>query len=190
MRAFAVVVLDVLVEDTLEMVSPCDQQPIETLLAHAADETLGVGVRLWRPDRCADDADPLAAEHIVEGGAELAVAVVDEESRSLEQVGEAEVAGLLGDPAAGRVRRAAGEVDAPTAHLEKEQNVETAGASATVSTVKKSQASMLAACWRSNARQLRWRRLGAGSRPAMASSRRTVLAEMEKPSFSSSPAIR
>src|SRR5438552_18951590 len=55
-----------------------------------------------RPDRRVDDADPLAAEHLVEAGAELAVAVVDEETRSLEEVGEAEVAGLLGDPAAGR----------------------------------------------------------------------------------------
>ena len=44
MRAFAVVVLDVLVEDTIEMASPCDQEPVETFLAHAADEALGVGV--------------------------------------------------------------------------------------------------------------------------------------------------
>ncbi len=73
-----------------------------------------------------DDADPLAAEHLVEADAELAVAVVDEESHPLEQVAEAEVAGLLGDPAAGRVRGAVGKVDAPAAYLEKEQHVETA----------------------------------------------------------------
>ncbi len=68
MRALAVVVLDVVAKNTLKMASPCDQQPVETLLAHAANETLGVGVRLWRADRCVDDADPLAAEHLVEGG--------------------------------------------------------------------------------------------------------------------------
>jgi hypothetical protein len=49
--------------------------------------------------------------------------VVDEEPRPLEQVGEAEVAGLVGDPTAGRLGRATGEADAPTAHFEKEQNV-------------------------------------------------------------------
>src|SRR5436190_629854 len=126
MRALAVVVLDVVAKNTLKMASPCDQQPVETLLAHAANETLGVGVRLWRADRCVDDADPLAAEHLVEGGGELAVAVVDEEPRPLEQVGEAEVAGLLGDPAAGRVRGAAGKVDAAAAYLKKEQHVKAA----------------------------------------------------------------
>jgi hypothetical protein len=62
--------------------------------------------------------------------------------------------------------------------------------SVTVSTVKKSQASRLAACRRRKAGQLRVLRRGAGSSPAEASRRRTVLAEMRKPSLSSSPAIR
>jgi hypothetical protein len=44
----------------------------------------------------------------------------------LKQLGEAEVAGLLGDPAAGRIRGAACEVDAPAADLEKEEHVEAA----------------------------------------------------------------
>jgi hypothetical protein len=39
-----------------------------------------------------DDVDAFAAEDLVEGGAELAVAVVDQEVHPLEQAGEAEVA--------------------------------------------------------------------------------------------------
>jgi hypothetical protein len=62
--------------------------------------------------------------------------------------------------------------------------------SVTVSIVKKSQASRLAAWRRRNTGQLTAARRGAGSSPAAASSRRTVLGEMRKPSFSSSPAIR
>jgi len=60
----------------------------------------------------------------------------------------------------------------------------------TVSTVKKSQASRLPAWRRRKAGQLTACRRGAGSRPAEASRRRTVLGERRKPSLSSSPAIR
>ena len=59
---------------------------------------------MWRADRCVDHVDAFAAEDIVEGGAELAVAVVDQEVHPLEQAGEAEVACLLGDPGAAKKR--------------------------------------------------------------------------------------
>jgi hypothetical protein len=62
--------------------------------------------------------------------------------------------------------------------------------SVTVSTVKRSQATRVAAWRRRNARQLIACRRGAGSSPAAASGRRTVLGEIRKPSLSSSPAIR
>jgi hypothetical protein len=54
-----------------------------------------------------DHLDPFAAEDLVEGRGELAVAVVDQESRPLEQAGEAKVARLLDNPSAGRIGRAA-----------------------------------------------------------------------------------
>jgi hypothetical protein len=60
----------------------------------------------------------------------------------------------------------------------------------TVSTVKKSQASMLAAWRRRKAGQLTACRRGAGSNPADARRRRTVLGEIRKPSLSSSSTIR
>jgi hypothetical protein len=47
--------------------------------------------------------------------------------------------------------------------------------------VKKSQAIMLAACWRRKARQLGPERRGAGVSPAASSSRRTVLGETRVP---------
>jgi hypothetical protein len=72
-----------------------DQQPVETLGADGAHEPLRVGVGPWRSDRRVDDLDPFAAEDLVEAGAELAVSIVDQEPRSLEQAGEAEVASLL-----------------------------------------------------------------------------------------------
>jgi hypothetical protein len=43
-----------------------------------------------------------------------------------EQAGEAEVAGLLNDPGAGRVAGAAGEVDTPAAKLNEEEHVQAA----------------------------------------------------------------
>jgi hypothetical protein len=59
-----------------------------------------------------------------------------------------------------------------------------------VSTVKKSQASMLAACRRRKRCQVGPERLGAGPRRLASRIRLTVLGDTRRPSFSSSPAIR
>jgi hypothetical protein len=83
-------------EDAFEVTAAEDQQPVETLAADGADEALRVGVAFWRADRSVDDSDAFAAEDVVEGSGELAVAVVDQEPRPLEQPSEAEVAGLVG----------------------------------------------------------------------------------------------
>src|SRR6266542_6406728 len=80
-----------------------DQQPVKTLAADGANEALRVRVCLWCADRRVDHFDPFAAEDLVEGRGELAVAVVDQEAHPLEDAGEAEIPRLLGDPAAGRV---------------------------------------------------------------------------------------
>jgi len=107
----------------LEVTTAEDKQPVETLAANGTNEPLRVGVGLRRPDRCSDDLDPFAAEDLVEGGAELAVAVVNQEPRPFEDTREAEVARLLGDPATAGIRRAAGEVSAPVSDLEEEEHV-------------------------------------------------------------------
>jgi hypothetical protein len=62
--------------------------------------------------------------------------------------------------------------------------------SQTVSTVKKSQARVLAACWRRKARQLGRSRCGAGGTPARASTLRTSVADTLTPRLRSSPTMR
>jgi hypothetical protein len=90
--------LDVGVQDLFEVAAADDQEPVETLVADGADESLRVGVGLWGLHRRVDHLDSFPVEEFVEGGGELAVAIVDQEARSFENVGEAEVARLLDDP--------------------------------------------------------------------------------------------
>jgi hypothetical protein len=111
-RARAVVVSGVDAQYSLEVAAAEDEQPVETLAADGSHKALGVGVSLRCADRRVDHLDPFAAEHLVVAGAEFAVAVVDQEPGPLEEAGEAQVARLLGDPGAGRVGCAAGQVDA------------------------------------------------------------------------------
>ena len=83
MRPAPVVVPAVDAEHVLEMSSAEDQDPVEAVGADRADPAFGVGVRVRRLDRCADHLDGLGAEDLVEGVAELGVAVVDQEPEGL-----------------------------------------------------------------------------------------------------------
>src|SRR5512132_2310452 len=103
MWTLSVVVRGVHAQHRLEVAVAEDQQPVETLGTDAADETLGVGVRLWCADRGLDHGKSFAAENLVEGAAEFTVAVVDQEAHPLEHSSEAEVTRLLGHPGAARV---------------------------------------------------------------------------------------
>jgi hypothetical protein len=109
MWTMAVVVIDVGVQDVLELATAGDQDPVEALAPLGGDEALGKGVGLWSVDRCSDDLDPLAAEDLVEGAAELRVAIVDQEAWRRGSVGERprELARLLRDPDAARMLGAA-----------------------------------------------------------------------------------
>ncbi len=123
---FPVVMAGVDAKDVFEVASADDQEPVETFRSDGADEPLGVSVRLRRLHRRVDHSDPFAAEHLVEGCCELAVAIVEQEADPFEEAGEAEVARLLNDPGPGRVRRTAGEVDAPALEFDEEEHVEAA----------------------------------------------------------------
>ena len=90
-RPRRVVMSGVSAKHVLELTTADDQQPVEALGARRRDEALRLGVRLWRPDRRLDHPDAFAAEHLVEGHAELAVAIVDHEPRPRKNTGEAEV---------------------------------------------------------------------------------------------------
>ena len=100
MRAVLVVVCDVLRQDLLEMTPTEDEEPIEALPAHGADETLGHRVRARRPSGRLDDPGALGTEDLVEAGRELRVPVPDQELYCSGALGEvpAQVAGLLGRP--------------------------------------------------------------------------------------------
>jgi hypothetical protein len=92
-------VLDVDPEYLLEVAAADDQQPVEALGADGTDPTLRVSVRVRRLHRRHDDFSALRVEHLVEGAAELGVAVAEQvadSSPSLTQ-GRKEIAGLLGD---------------------------------------------------------------------------------------------
>src|SRR6266542_5174357 len=111
-------------EHTFEVAATNDEQPVEALGADCADEAFGVGVCLWCADWCLDHRDAFAVEDLVEGTAELAVAVMDQEAHPFEDACEAEVARLVGDPGARRVGRAASKVDAAAFEFDEEEHVE------------------------------------------------------------------
>ncbi len=72
------------------MFAACDQEPVETVAADGPDPALGERVGVWRTKRRADDLDALAFEDVVEGAAELAVAVADQEPDRLGPIQERE----------------------------------------------------------------------------------------------------
>ena len=102
-RALGVVVIDVDAQDAVELARADDQQPVQALGPCGPDEALGVCVGLWRAERRLDHRDALGAKDLVKSAGELRVAVADQERDVAERTGEAEVACLLGDPAAVRM---------------------------------------------------------------------------------------
>ena len=100
-----------------------DEEPVQTLSADGAHESLGEGVRPRGSNRGLDDPDALGAEHLVEAGGELRVSVADEELGRSGTLGqdETQVAGLLGDPLPHWIGGDAREVDPPGVDLDEEQ---------------------------------------------------------------------
>src|SRR6266540_4217352 len=166
-----VVVTHIDAKDLLELSAVEDEEPVEALAPDGADPALDVRVCVRCPHRCSDHLDPVAAEDGVEGAAELAIAVVDQQPGPLAAVVEVhqQVARLL-------------PMQMKTSTYSRRSN--------TVSTVRKSQASVVAACWRRNDRQSSRSRSGAGGTPAACRMLRTRVAETSMPSLRSSPAIR
>ena len=121
-----VVVADVGREDSFEVPAVDDQEPVEALAADGADPPFDEGVRARRPYRCADRPDALGAEHLVEGGGELAVAVVDQEPDRLRPFDERldDVPRLLGRPLTGRVRGDARQIHLPGREFDEHECVE------------------------------------------------------------------
>jgi hypothetical protein len=57
----------------LQLAAAEDEQAIEALATHAADPAPGVGVRVRRPDGCADHRNPFASQDLIEAAAEVRV---------------------------------------------------------------------------------------------------------------------
>jgi hypothetical protein len=137
---------DVDAQHPLQVSAADDQQPVQALGEDRADsalrERVGVGCLDWGQDH----VGALGAEEVVEGPAELGVPVAQQEldASSLLAEFQQEVAGLLGDPGAVGVGSHAGQVDAAGVQLD--ENSTYSRLSQTVSTVKKSQAGIPAAC--------------------------------------------
>src|ERR1039457_3866875 len=107
MRPVAVVVLDVLVDDGLEMSTTEDEHPVQTFTPDSTDEALSDGGCTGRPDRSADGPDTFGAEDLVEAGRELGVTIADQEFDRPGSLGQfiGQIPGLLDHPGASRIRR-------------------------------------------------------------------------------------
>jgi hypothetical protein len=164
-RAMPVVVLDVDSKDPIQVAAPDDQQPIQALGADRPHPALRDRVRVGRLDRCPQHGGALRAEHVVEGAANLA-----SRSRSKKRTGR-----LRSSNASKRLRACwvtqvpSGLAVTPARWTRRVsssmKNNTYSRLSQTVSTVKKSQARIAAACWRRNACHVLAVRRGAGSSP-------------------------
>src|SRR6266545_2467117 len=189
-RAMPVVVVDVDAKDLLQVASPDDQQPVEALRAGRADPAFGVGVRVGRLHRRDQHLGALRAEHVVKAAGELRVPVAEQEAQppvlfpQHQQEVRAcwvihEPSGLVVTPARW-TRRVSSSMKNSTYNRR----------SHTVSTVKKSHATIPAACWRRKIRQVVATRRGAGSNPWWRMIVRIVVAETRTPRRWSSPLMR
>ena len=73
-------VVDVVDDETLELVLVPDDGAVEELAAYRSDPALGVGAGHRRADRTLQDLEAFGAEDLVEGVDELAASVSDQGS--------------------------------------------------------------------------------------------------------------
>ena len=184
--ALGVVVVHVHAQDAVEVARADDQQPVQALGACGPDEALGVRVGLCDRNGVWITLTPSVRKTSSNPPVNFE-SVADQERHVAERSGEAEVACLLGDPAAVWIGRSAREVDAARLQLDEEQHVAAQQRGLDGEEVAGDDACRLA---RRNSRQQDPERLGGGPGPVWASSRRTVFGETRTLSLLSSPAIR
>ncbi len=102
-RPRGVAVRHVLPQHTPQLPLTQDEDVIQALAPHTAEEPLAGGVRPWCPDGGAQDRDPATRRDAVERRPVLAVVVADEEAGAL--VERRGLAQLLGHPSVSRVAR-------------------------------------------------------------------------------------
>ena len=190
MRAVTVVMVNEHLEGAQKMPALRDQQPVQTFGPNRSDEAFRHRVRCGRSPCRPHHLDTSAAKHRVELTREFLVAISDEKSRWFDPLRERprELASLLRHPLCGGMARAARQVHATARELNEEEHI--SRWSQTVSTVKKSTASIVRACVRMNSRHAIPPRLPAGPSPASRSTLRIVVPDTVIPSPFSSPTIR
>ena len=87
MRPMGVVVVDVDAHGAFELPAAADQEAVEAVAADGAYEAFGERICLRCAKRGTDDLDAFDAEDLVEGAAELAIAVVDREAAGVARSG-------------------------------------------------------------------------------------------------------
>ena len=109
------------VEHAFEVATADDQEAVEAVAADGARPSARHGVRVRSSHRRSDHSDAFAAEDLVEGAAELAVAIVDQEPKwsALRRV-QKQVARLLRDPRVVRVGGAPARCTSPGCELDEE----------------------------------------------------------------------
>src|SRR6266545_1748333 len=105
------------------MAAPDDEDAIEAVAADGAHPALGECVRVRRSDR---RPDPLGAEDLVEGAAELRVAVMDQQLERLLLLGQLHdnVPGLLSHPGAVWAGCTGDELEPAPCQREEEKHVD------------------------------------------------------------------
>jgi len=125
-RSVIVVVAFELVQHGCGVLLVEDQEAVEEFTADCPDKALGDRIRPGCTNRRLDDPHVDGGEDRIEGGAELGVAVADEEQEAAVGVVEVHerVAGLLGEPGAGGVGSDAEDVHAAGGVLDDEDRVQ------------------------------------------------------------------
>src|SRR5262249_47262889 len=108
----------------LEMIAIENEQPVETLRPHRADETLGHAVGLRRAKRCTHDLDSLPAKHLIKRGREFLVPIANQKPTPAAAAPPTSMLCLLDHPWGARIGRASGEMYAATAQFDEEEHVQ------------------------------------------------------------------
>jgi hypothetical protein len=173
-RPLVVVVPQVLVEDPLKVAPAPDQQPVQTLLPDRPHPPLGERIGIRRLDARRDDLGAVGHEHAVEGARDLAVAVTNDEARraalrSFPLPFHHGLPCLLDHPRPVRMIGDPDEPNPPRPKFDDEQDIQRREPHSLH--MKKSTATMPAACVRRNARLVTDARRGAGPKPFAAQHR-------------------
>ena len=121
-----VVVVDVVDNESFELVLVPDDGSVEKVASDRSDPALSEGVRDWCSNGCFEDGEFFGSEDLIERANELATSIANQGTRSGDLFGmlEEQVAGCLGGPGSGWVGGGPGVEDLPGGDVDEEQDVD------------------------------------------------------------------